>query len=333
MLSPADFAMLEFGEKLTVIPSAMSVGDVIALRAAGFADREIVAITAAAAYRNFITRVADGLGVELGQHGDGYYDPAVLGAFGVTEAAVGGTFYSDRQVAPGLLPEKSAKEEKAQARGQLGSAPRVQLRRNARTRAVSAREGIDRASAIRAQSRSDDRRRCWIDHADVAKVGNAERLPNLAAALSLKPDTLAATVEFASLINRSGSELDARVEAIIGLTVAATAGLSYLGAHHAQHLLDSGATPPELRIMIDNPADAALDPREREVAGFCEKLTRAPGTMARADVEILRGVGFDDPAIVTIVVAAAFANYLGRIGASLGAIPEESLSEPARTAI
>ncbi|GEM_PF-819533 len=289
--------MLEFGEKLTVIPSAMSAGDVIPLRAAGFADREIVAITAAAAYRNFITRVADGLGVELGQHGGGYYDPAVLSAFGVTEAAVGGTLYSDR--------ERSISDAKK-----------------------------DWARVIFSRQRPDDSRACWIDTAEQSAIWDAPAdFRNLAPALSLKPDTLAATVEFASLIDRDGSGLGARIKSVIGLTVAATAGLSYLGAHHAQHLLDSGATPRELRILIDNPADAALDPREREVVGFCEKLTCAPGTMTCADVEGLRGVGFDDPAIVTIVAAAAFANYLGRLGAGLGAIPEESLSEPARTAI
>ena len=54
--------MLEFGEKLTLTPSAMTEQDVEGLRASGFSDRDILSIILAAAYRNFIVRVADALG-------------------------------------------------------------------------------------------------------------------------------------------------------------------------------------------------------------------------------------------------------------------------------
>ncbi len=290
--------MLEFGEKLTVMPSAMAADDLGSLRRAGFSERESVAITAAAAYRNFITRVADGLGVELGQSGDGYYDSAVLRAFGVTETAVGGTLYADRE------------------------------------RSTSEREPADRSGAKPPRGAPDDGRASWLDSREdvIGPAGPAE-FRNLAVALSLKPDTLVATLEFASLVDRGGSGLGARIEAIIGMVVAASAGLSYLGSHHAQHLLETGTAPRDLRRLIDNPAGSELDGGEREVAYFCDKLSRAPGTMARADLERLRAAGFDDPALVTIVAAASFANYCGRLAAGLGVGPEAELSEAARSAI
>jgi len=305
-LSPADHAMLEFGEKLTVMPSAMAESDLEKLRQAGFSEREIVGLTAAAAYRNFITRIADGLGVELGKYGDGYYDSQVLRAFGVTGAAVGGTLYADRQ-APSREP---------------AAAHRVHSRPGPHTR---------------------DARVCWIgspdeqalakSHATTASASLPAGLRNLAIALSLKPDTLAATVEFAHLVDMGGSGLGDRGEAIIGVVVAAVLGLSYLGAHHAQRLLDGGATLAELGALADNPAGDSLNGREREVARFCEKLTRAPGTTAPADVEALRAAGFDDREIVSIVAATAFANYSGRLAAALGVRPEASLSEAAQNAI
>jgi uncharacterized peroxidase-related enzyme len=161
----------------------------------------------------------------------------------------------------------------------------------------------------------------------------SKTLQNLAIALSLKPDTLAATLEFASLVDMGGSGLGDRSEAIIGAVVAAVLGLSYLGAHHAQRLLDAGATPAAVRALVENPAGHTLGGREREAARFCGKLTRAPGTMARADVEALRAAGFDDRGIVTIVAAAAFANYCGRIAAALGVRPEAYLSAAAQSAI
>ena len=49
----------------------------------------------------------------------------------------------------------------------------------------------------------------------------------------------------------------------------------------------------------------------------CEKLTLEPWTMAEADVESLRTVGFDDVAILAIVQAAAYRNYITRVADAL----------------
>lgn len=62
--------MLDYAVKLTRQPSAMEEADVVKLRDAGWEDPEILDICALAAYRNFISRVMDGLGVEL----DAVYD-------------------------------------------------------------------------------------------------------------------------------------------------------------------------------------------------------------------------------------------------------------------
>jgi uncharacterized peroxidase-related enzyme len=62
-LSGADRAMLEFAEKLTFQPAQIDEGDIEALRSAGFDDLGIYDIVLVTAYRNFINRVNDGLGV------------------------------------------------------------------------------------------------------------------------------------------------------------------------------------------------------------------------------------------------------------------------------
>ena len=66
-LTPAEFAMLEFAEKLTLTPSNMREADVEKLRAAGWSDRDILDIVHVCAYFNFRVRVVDGLGLELGE--------------------------------------------------------------------------------------------------------------------------------------------------------------------------------------------------------------------------------------------------------------------------
>jgi len=62
-----DKAMLAYAEKITVRQSDVSERDVAALRDAGWSEVEILDIATLTAYRNFITRIADALGVQLSE--------------------------------------------------------------------------------------------------------------------------------------------------------------------------------------------------------------------------------------------------------------------------
>jgi len=66
-ITPAEYAMLEYAEKLTLTPSAMTEADVQKLRDAGWSDRDVLDIVHVCAYFNFRVRVVDGLGLELGE--------------------------------------------------------------------------------------------------------------------------------------------------------------------------------------------------------------------------------------------------------------------------
>ncbi len=65
-LTEGEYAMLEYAEKLTLTPSAMTEEDVQKLRDVGWTDRDILDIVHVCAYFNFRVRVVDGLGLELG---------------------------------------------------------------------------------------------------------------------------------------------------------------------------------------------------------------------------------------------------------------------------
>ncbi len=56
---------------------------------------------------------------------------------------------------------------------------------------------------------------------------------------------------------------------------------------------------------------------------YAEKLTRAPSTMERADVERLRKAGFDDAAILAISEVTAYYAYVNRIADGLGVQVED----------
>jgi uncharacterized peroxidase-related enzyme len=63
-LSPVDQALCRFAEKLTYKREAMGPSDIDELRSHGLDDGAIHDATQVVAYFNYITRVADGLGVE-----------------------------------------------------------------------------------------------------------------------------------------------------------------------------------------------------------------------------------------------------------------------------
>lgn len=64
-LTEAEYAMLEYAEKLTLTPSNIREADVQKLRAVGWTDRDILDIVHVCAYFNFRVRVVDGLGLEV----------------------------------------------------------------------------------------------------------------------------------------------------------------------------------------------------------------------------------------------------------------------------
>jgi uncharacterized protein YciW len=66
-LEPKEMAMLEFSELLTVQPANVLKDDIDHLREVGWADEDIVDIVHQIAMFNYMTRVADGLGVELNE--------------------------------------------------------------------------------------------------------------------------------------------------------------------------------------------------------------------------------------------------------------------------
>jgi uncharacterized peroxidase-related enzyme len=64
-VEPAEAALLEYAEKLTLTPGAMVSGDVDALRAVGWSDRAILEANLVVAYFAYANRITNGLGVTL----------------------------------------------------------------------------------------------------------------------------------------------------------------------------------------------------------------------------------------------------------------------------
>ena len=64
-LDPVTRAMLDYATKLTREPTNMAEADVVALREHGLTDEQILSVVLITCTFNFMTRLADGLGVEV----------------------------------------------------------------------------------------------------------------------------------------------------------------------------------------------------------------------------------------------------------------------------
>ena len=63
---------------------------------------------------------------------------------------------------------------------------------------------------------------------------------------------------------------------------------------------------------------APISDAERAMLEYVEKLTRAPRSIWKDDLDRLRAVGFDDTGILQINLIASFFNYVNRVADGLG---------------
>ena len=79
-LTDQEKVMLTFVEKMTQASWTMTRADVQGLRTAGFSDTQVLEIVQLTAWFNFMTRVADALGVEVEEWRDGWRQELLPGS-------------------------------------------------------------------------------------------------------------------------------------------------------------------------------------------------------------------------------------------------------------
>jgi alkylhydroperoxidase family enzyme len=75
--------------------------------------------------------------------------------------------------------------------------------------------------------------------------------------------------------------------------------------------------------------EQALDAPFCELLAYARKLTVAPSTCTRADVDALRAAGASDGQIHATVQVAAYFGYINRVADALGVDPEPEMQPPA----
>ena len=146
-------------------------------------------------------------------------------------------------------------------------------------------------------------------------------VPDFFAVQGTRPDLITAEFGLGEAITKDVA-LPRAVKEKIGLVVSGINHSSYCIAVHSEMLHHLGVPKSLARqLAIDYSSAPASEP-EQALFRFADKLTRQPGEIAASDVDELRRYAWNDAQIHETVLAAAWFNFVNRISAGLGLIPD-----------
>ena len=139
-------------------------------------------------------------------------------------------------------------------------------------------------------------------------------------ALSLHPALLAADAAMYDTTMYGESPLSRVERELLALTVSRLNGCERCLRHHAARY-ESLKAGPEPSRPGPGRFNAAVSDREGALVAFAERLTRQPGAVTSADIDVLRRAGLNDRAILDACNIVAYFNYANRMTLGLGLRP------------
>ena len=150
-------------------------------------------------------------------------------------------------------------------------------------------------------------------------------VPNWAQAFSLRPGVMAG---WTALLSSIRTNLSTRMYELATLAAARALRSSYCALAHGNVLATSVFDPKTVTVIAeDAEVTAPLEPRERAVMRFAEKVVRSATEVTRADVDGLRAHGLRDEEIFDVAAAAAARCFFSTLLDALGAEPDSRFHE------
>lgn len=147
-------------------------------------------------------------------------------------------------------------------------------------------------------------------------------VPNLFQAQGGRPDFAQLTMEMIKTLHAPGA-LPKEMKEKIGLVVSSANSNSYCIRAHLELLSQMGVKLDIGKQLVRDFETADVPENEKALFRFADKLTRAPFDVKGNDVEELRSAGWDNAAILETTQAVSHFNYVNRLAAGLGVIPED----------
>lgn len=168
-------------------------------------------------------------------------------------------------------------------------------------------------------------------------AGPDGRVENLYKAMSLTPAVIGpADDHYRALLHDPSSPLAPWLSELLATYVAILCGSRYARVNHGRNFAvcfgDHKQSERILEALTQGKLETAgLEVDALEALAFTRKLSLAPQTVCREDVERLRAAGFDDTAVSYIAQIAASFAYWARITLALGIVLDEGI-EPTGSA-
>lgn len=157
--------------------------------------------------------------------------------------------------------------------------------------------------------------------------GSEFEMPALYRVLGHAPAMFDAWLNFAWPL-REHAKTPRRLRELMILRGAQLTGTEYEWAHHLRMACIAGVSDAHIDELRDWRSSGAFDAQDRAALELAEEVTNGPGASAHT-LEALRAQGFDDEALVELVLTASFYVCVGRVLGSLGIELEAGYEEEA----
>lgn len=139
--------------------------------------------------------------------------------------------------------------------------------------------------------------------------------PNWVAAFSLRP---AVWQGWDLLVSSIRANLSIRRYELATLAAARALNSTYCSLAHGQVLAEKVFDSATVTTIMEDPEAAPLEPGERAMMAFVEKVVRKADSITRSDIEVLRSHGFKDADIFDVTAAAAARCFFSKLLDALG---------------
>jgi len=154
--------------------------------------------------------------------------------------------------------------------------------------------------------------------------GKLDHVPNWAQAFSLRPGVRDGWI---ALLKSIRANLSERTYELVTLAAARALRSSYCSLAHGRVLAEQILDAPKVTAIAQDALDSPLEPRERAMMVFAEKVALRADRITAADVEALRAHGYRDGEIFDVAAAAAARCFFSKLLDALGVQADASFND------
>ena len=149
-------------------------------------------------------------------------------------------------------------------------------------------------------------------------------VPNWTQAFSLRPGVLDG---WTGLLRSIQSNLSVRSYELATLAAARALRSSYCALAHGSVLANKVFDAATVVSIAADAPETPLEPGERAVMAFAERVARSADQITSADIEVLRSHGYRDEEIFDLAAATAARCFFSKILDALGVPPDSSFND------